>query len=325
MHMIYVDTRGESIYYNFGAELYFADKKDLGEEVFMLWTTEPTIVIGKYQNPFEEVDMNYARNNGINVVRRNSGGGTVYMDRGGWQFSFVARGAEGDISFAEYMKPVVDALIRLGVPAVMSGRNDILADGRKISGNSQYKTDLATVHHGTLLYSANIESMVRATTVDEYKFTSKSIKSVKERVVNICEYAPEGMTSEQFGNYMVEEILKTGKRYVITPEDDKIIREIAARFEDPERLRVLSPRFSVKKVGRFKGGSMYAEFEVKKGAITFLNLSGDFFASKEVADITQKMVGCPYDKDEVLKNFKQASCGAFYNITDEEIAALIYE
>ena len=324
--MIYVNTNSKNVFYNFGAEMYFADKKDLSDTVFLFWQTSPTLMTGKYQNPFEEIDTAYAREKNITVVRRNSGGGTIYTDEGGWQFSFIDRSANSDISFAEYMKPVVDALVRLGVPAERSGRNDILAGGRKFSGNAQYKTDNATVHHGSLLFSTDIEEMVRATTVDEYKFTSKSIKSVKDRVVNLCEFAPGGMTSEAFGEYMVKEILREGSEYFITEEDDREIKALAKEFfAVPERIYGLTPRFSVKEKGRFKGGSVQVEVDVKKGKIAALNITGDFFSSKEVAFIAQNMIGCPYEKQAVTEKFKQLSGGAFYGISDEEIANLIVE
>ena len=324
--MIYVNTNSKNVFYNFGAEMYFADKKNLGDTVFLFWQTSPTLMCGKYQNPFEEIDMAYAREKNITLVRRASGGGTIYTDEGGWQFSFIDKRANTDISFTEYMKPVIDALIKLGVPAEMSGRNDILAAGRKFSGNAQYKTDNATVHHGSLLFSTDIEEIVRATTVDEYKFTSKSIKSVKDRVVNLCEFRNGDMNSEQFGEYMVKEILKSGSKYFITEEDDREIKKLAKEyFENPERIYGLTPRFTVRKKGRFTGGTVAVELEVKKGKIVSLNLTGDFFSSKEVAYITQEMAGCPYEAQAVKENFSSLSDGAFYNITDEEIAKLIAE
>lgn len=140
---------------------------------------------------------------GGNVVRRLSGGGTIYTDQGGWEFTFISRNNAGQISFAEYIEPVVSALCKLGVDAGFNGRNDLVIGGKKISGNAQYMIGDYTLHHGSLLFDTNIENMVRSTTVDDYKIISKGIKSVRERVTNIREHLPYDMDVLEFRRFMV--------------------------------------------------------------------------------------------------------------------------
>ena len=153
--MIYVDTKSVDPYFNFGAEYYFAAEKDAGDAVLLLWSTSPTLMLGKYQNAWEEIDLAYAEEKGINLVRRLSGGGTIYTDGGGLQYSFIRRDGSREISFDEYMEPVVSALNSLGIPAERGGRNDILLGSKKISGNAQFKLRGSTVHHGSLLFDTD--------------------------------------------------------------------------------------------------------------------------------------------------------------------------
>ena len=137
--MIYIETGSTDVYYNFGLENYFATEKRLPDTVFLFWRTTPTLMVGKYQNILEEINKPYADAHGIHLVRRMSGGGTIYTDLGGWQFTFIEHSPEQQIEFAQYIGPVVDAVRELGADASFNGRNDLLIDGRKFSGNAQYR------------------------------------------------------------------------------------------------------------------------------------------------------------------------------------------
>lgn len=134
--MIYVETGSTDVYYNFGLENYFAVEKRLPDTVFLFWQTTPTLMVGKYQNVVEEIDQSYAAANGIHLVRRMSGGGTIYTDLGGWQFSFIQHKDAKQIEFQQYIQPILAALRSMGVEAVFNGRNDLTIAGRKFSGNA---------------------------------------------------------------------------------------------------------------------------------------------------------------------------------------------
>ena len=186
--MVYIDLESTDVYENFGLEYYLAKEKKLEDTVFLFWRTTPTLMLGKYQNLAEEVNLPYAREQKMNLVRRMSGGGTIYTDPGGWQFTFIDRYKEEGIEFKKYLSPVLDALAKLSIKAEFNGRNDLCIEGRKFSGNAQYHLGESIVHHGSLLFSTDIEKMVNSTTVDEYKIISKSIQSVRERVCNISDH-----------------------------------------------------------------------------------------------------------------------------------------
>ena len=181
--MIYIDTHSTDVFYNFGVEYYFSRHKKLDDDVFLIWRTTPTLMIGKFQNTLEEIDASYARERGITIVRRLSGGGTIYTDMGGWQFSYITKTCGIEIEFERFIAPIVDILRSLGLNAALTGRNDITVDGKKVSGNTQYKLGETTVHHGSLLFSTDLGEMARASTPNPYKITSKAISSVRERVI----------------------------------------------------------------------------------------------------------------------------------------------
>ncbi len=322
--MIFVDTGSHDAAFNFGAEYYFAAQRDLGAPVFMLWSTAPTLMIGKYQNVFEEVDLAFAREAGIKITRRLSGGGTIYTDEGGFQYTFIEKG--GDlIDFSEYMRPVAEALRKMGVPAEISGRNDILLDGKKISGNAQFKLGGKTVHHGSLLFDTDLEMMDRASRPPEYKIRSKSIKSVRDRVTNIKAAAGLDMTAERFAEELVKQIAEvTGgmARYELTDADRERIEELAdAHFRGRDSVFLHAPAFDAEKVCRFPGGTVKLLFSVKNGIIKDVAAEGDFF-SGEGTDALSELVGTPFEKDSVAQRIKSSRL-AIWGVDNASLAEAI--
>lgn len=323
--MIYIETNSTDVYYNFGLEYYFTAEKRLPEPVFLFWRTTPTLMVGKYQNVVEEIDRDYAAKHDIRIVRRMSGGGTIYTDMGGWQFTFITDDDAEEIEFHRYIAPVIDALKELGVEASFNGRNDLVIDGRKFSGNAQYRLAGRVVHHGSLLFDTNIEQMVASTTVDDYKILSKSIKSVRERVTNIAEHLREPMDPETFKECMVRHITGGEKTYEVTPEDDARIRVLAAeKFAAWECIYGKNPKFNIEKIGRFAGGKTHFRIFVKGGIIQEAAVSGDFFSAMPEGALSKALAGCRYEYEEVLNALREGGIeGAIYKISAGEMAELI--
>lgn len=322
--MIYIETGSTDVYYNFGLENYFTVKKRLPDTVFLFWRTTPTLMVGKYQNVLEEINKPYADAHGIHLVRRMSGGGTIYTDLGGWQFSFIQHKEAGEIEFGQYIAPVIGALGEMGVRAAFNGRNDLTIDGRKFSGNAQYRLGDCIVHHGSLLFDTDIRQMAEATTPDSYKITSKSIKSVRDRVTNISDHLPVPMDPETFKETMVRHIMNGSTAvYTVTPEDDARIREIAReRFQSWEQIFGKSPKFTIDRVGRFRGGKMQFRLDVQKGVIRSAAVYGDFFSTLDAETIGGALTGCPYERGAVLAALRAHGIdGAVYRISAQEMAA----
>ena len=320
--MIYIETGTQDVYTNFALEYYFAAEKQLAEPVFLFWRTAPTLMIGKYQNTYEEIDRAYAEKRGIDVVRRMSGGGTIYTDPGGWQFSFIRRGDQEAIDFHAFIAPVTDALHALGVPAEFTGRNDLVIDGRKFSGNAQYKFRDTTVHHGSLLFSTQIEEMVRSTTVDPHKILSKSIKSVRDRVTNISDHLRRPMTADAFKTHMVSYIMGEHQgEYFPDASDRERIEEIAqTKFRSWEARYGADPKFRLVNTGRFAGGKFHVRLDAKHGIITDAMITGDFFGNEEAEQIARRIVGAKLDEADLRSHLSaHGSDRAIYGITGDDI------
>lgn len=324
--MIYIETGSTDVYYNFALEYYFTAVKQLEEPVFLFWRTTPTVMVGKYQNTFEEIDLSYAEKAGIQVVRRLSGGGTIYTDLGGWQFTFIQYGDAQQIHFQEFIAPVVAALNALDIPAEFTGRNDLVIGGRKFSGNAQYKLAGHTVHHGSTLFDTNIEEMVRVTTVDPYKIISKSIKSVRDRVTNISEHLKKPMTGEEFKAHMISYIMQGSKKtYQVTEADHAAILAIAdEKFRPWEARFGANPKFSMTKTGRFAGGKIVFQLNVVKGIIQEAAVHGDFFGNDRAEFLGDALRGVRLEREAILQRLlEQGYSDVIYGITAQEMADTI--
>lgn len=324
--MIYIDTGSTDVYFNFGLEYYFTAVKRLEEPVFLFWRTQPTVMVGKYQNTFEEINLEYAQKQGIQIVRRLSGGGTIYTDLGGWQFTFIQYGDDSNIHFHEFIEPVVAALNALEIPAEFNGRNDLVIGGKKFSGNAQYKLAGNTVHHGSTLFDTNIEEMVQVTTVDPDKILSKSIKSVRDRVTNIKDHLATEMTGDSFRQHMVSFIMKGSENtYVLTEEDRLAINRLAdEKFRPWEARFGANPKFSMRKSARFTGGKIAFQLEVAKGIITAAHVNGDFFGNDLADRLGDVITGLRLDRTELCRELREHGYAeAIYGITPEEIADTI--
>ncbi len=327
--MIYVANDSLDPYFNFALEYYLITERQLPDDcVFLFWRTEPTLMVGKYQNTLLEINLDYVREHQIKLVRRLSGGGTIYTDPGGWQFSFLARGKMGQICFTEFLTPILQALRDLGLDVSFNGRNDLVIEGKKFSGNAQYQKNGYTVHHGSLLFDTNIEQMVRSTTVSDYKIQSKSIASVRERVVNLADYLPAGMDSLGFRDALMERILRPQDDvYALTREDTERIRQIASQqFDNWQSIYGNSPFYNIQRTGHFAGGTVAFRLDVQKGIITSADVHGDFFGTLEPDELCRALIGCPYRQDAVRSALDKLSIAqSLYQIGPEDLVQTIVD
>ena len=187
--MKYIDSQSHDSYFNLALEEYILKNNEIEEDIVFLWQNTPTIVVGNNQNTIEEINMPFVTEKNIKVVRRLSGGGAVYQDLGNLNFTFIKHlDNTSNTDIKRFALPVAEALNKLGVPAQLTGRNDISVEEKKISGNAQrlYKNKL--LHHGTLLFDTDLELMAQVLKVGLDKIESKGIKSVRSRVTNIKPY-----------------------------------------------------------------------------------------------------------------------------------------
>ncbi|MBO5941993.1 MAG: lipoate--protein ligase family protein [Bacteroidales bacterium] len=185
-HVILPDDVRRSLAFYLAMEEFVA--REIEGEAFFVWRVEPTVIFGRNQVLENEVNLEYCREHGVDIVRRKSGGGCVYSDLGNIMVSYVSR--RGDVSevFDRYMTALTEALRALGVPAEKSGRNDILVEGRKVSGNAFHQLPDRSIVHGTLLYSTDLEALTEAIRPPVEKLQRHGVESVRQRVMNLSEY-----------------------------------------------------------------------------------------------------------------------------------------
>ena len=207
-------------YYNIASEEYLLRQKE-GNYIY-IWQNEPSVIVGVNQNTLQEVNLAYVQDNGIKVVRRQTGGGAVYHDLGNICYTVVSKYDEGVDNYKKFTAPVIEYLNSLGVKAEFSGRNDITVGDKKISGNAQTVYNGRVLHHGTLLFDTDLTVLSSALNPNKLKTQSKGIKSVRARVCNISEFTT-GLTAREFFLSLGEHFKKECEVYQFSEEDeDKI-------------------------------------------------------------------------------------------------------
>lgn len=328
--MIYIIDNNTDPYWNLAAEEYLF--KNMTQPVFRLWQNDNAIIIGMHQNALAEINIDYVTKNGIKVVRRVSGGGAVYHDMGNLNFTFIDNRSETEESsamFARFTRPIVDALKKLNIDAYLEGRNDLLIEGRKFSGNAVAVYKDRILQHGTLLFSSSMKDLSEALAGRPEKFVSKSVKSNRARVTNISEHLKESMTIEQFISFLEMEIAVDGKyeRYHYTPEDLEVINQLRDTKYSQDWWNLGSaPAYKFSKVCQFPGGLVELYTEVSKGIIKEIRIFGSYFFTKETSDVEELLTGCSHTKEEIEKRLETINLSHYFNnITREEFITLFWD
>jgi lipoate---protein ligase len=330
--MLFIDNKGiTDPRINLAIEEYALKNLDIDQESYLLfYINEPSIIIGKNQNTIEEINTEYVEKNGIHVVRRLSGGGAVYHDLGNLNFSFITKD-DGDSfhNFRKFTEPVVEALKKMGVAAELSGRNDLTAEGRKISGNAQFATRGRMFSHGTLLFDSEIDSVVSALKVRKDKIESKGIKSIRSRVANISEFLTDKVSTEQFRSTLLKNIfgdLDEIPEYVLTEDDWEKIHQLSKeRYQNWDWNYGKSPKFNLQHSHRFPVGQIDVRLDVNKGIIENCKIFGDFFGVGDVAVIEEKLAGLRYEKAAIEEALADVDIKHYFgNVTKEDFINLVY-
>jgi len=264
-------------YFNLAAEEYFL--KNFQENFFVLWRSQPTVVVGKHQNALAEINHDFVHEHHIPVARRLSGGGTVFHDLGNLNFTFI-RNVEKiqEVNFKIFTSPIVEALKTLGVEAYTTGRNDLVIDGKKISGNAEHVHRNRVLHHGTLLFNSRLDALKGALKVDLSKFEDKAVQSNRSEVTNIAPYLPEPMSVEDFSNRLYAEISKQiGGTEFYSPNETDI--EAIQKLSD-EKYRTwdwifgYSPRYRFNNTIQTVKGKIAVNLLVEKGLLAEVAITG---------------------------------------------------
>lgn len=326
--MRYIDNNCTDPYFNLALEEYLL--REVNGEYFVLWRDEPCIVVGKNQNTLSEINEEYIKKHDIKVVRRQSGGGAVFHDLGNLNFTFIVEDDGKKFNdFKTFVIPIIGVLNELGVKAEFSGRNDLLIDGKKFSGNAQCKYKNRVMHHGTLLFSSDIVNLSDALISKPIKFSDKAVKSVSSRITNISEHLQESFSVIDFKNKIFEYIGREEKDKVITTLDNEEIEEVKnlvkTKYETWQWNFGQSPKYNFYNEKKLSAGTIELSIDVEKGIMQHIRIFGDFFGEGNIEDIEKALIGKKHNTEEIHRVIDNINIKNYFgNVSKQELLSLFF-
>lgn len=308
---------------NIALETYLVENRLTDQPLLLFYINEPSIIIGRNQNTVEEVNQRYVEEHGIHVVRRMSGGGAVYHDLGNFSYCFIQEEHGPARDFSVFTRPVIDALHQMGVAgAKLEGRNDLLIDGKKFSGNAMYIKNGRMTAHGTILYDADLDAVTAALKPRADKIESKGIKSVRSRVTNIRPYVADAyqhLNTREFRDHLLLRIFGVNNRadvpeYTLSTDDWAQVAAIRAeRFANWDWNYGRSPAFTSERYHKYPQGAVDFRFNVAQGGnISDIKIYGDFFGVGDIADVEKRLTGIPYRRNAITAAFADIDTALYF-------------
>ncbi len=314
------DDRARGVAFYLAMEEFVA--RHVEGDAFFMWQVEPSVVFGRNQLIDTEVNIAYCRQHGISTYRRKSGGGCIYADEGNVMMSYITDSDYGvGFTFNRYTGLVVLALQRMGIDARATGRNDIVIDGRKVSGTAFYRTDGRSIVHGTMLYDTCMDNMVGAITPSDTKLQSKGVESVRQRIALLKDYTDVSLSE------FVDHVRATlcDSEIVLSAADIEEIERIEAEYLTDEFVFGNNPRATLTRRGRIEGvGDIEARIELKNGIVRRMTLLGDFFVVGDIdRDIIQPLMGQPLTEEAINAALPADLSTTIMNLRREELAKIL--
>lgn len=307
-------------YFYFALEEYIMENLLKDDEAYFFTWEIKGVVIGKNQVLENEVNLDYLKENNIDVYRRPTGGGAIYADENNTMYTMITKRTK-NFSFKPYLQLVIDAMKKLGLEIEFSGRNDLLFQGKKISGVAFLQNKYGFLIHGTYMYNVDVETMIRTITPNNEKLVSKGIESVRSRVINLKPYL-NGMTQRELIKHLENEITK--KEYILTEEDIKAINQLAIKYETKKWRFMEQPEHNKKLVKRITGGLFEINLKINKGIIEDINFTGDFFDLFPLETLKKAFLNQEYTKANMLSIMSKININNFFlDIKEAEFTELL--
>ncbi len=291
--MLCIELKNNNPFFCLAAEEYLL--KNFSENIFMLWQSNDTVVIGKHQNTMAEINYPFVHKNNITVARRISGGGTVFHDSGNINFAIIQNvESPAEISFNRFTQPIKDALATLGITVLSSRRSDLTIDGKKISGNAQHIYKNRVLHHGTLLFDSNLETLGQSLKVTPGKYHGKAVQSVRSVVTNILPLLKSHRSIQDFSSFLINFQLENNKSIIYTLSDSNnaaIYKLADEKFSTPEWNFGYSPKYTFKNEQLIFGKKLNVELNVEKGIIKNSTVSGNYFSENDAVKLNKSLIG----------------------------------
>lgn len=289
-------------YFNIASEEYLL--KFFADDVFMLYINKPSVIVGKHQNTLAEIDYQLVKEKGIKVVRRLSGGGAVYHDLGNLNFTFIRNGSDGKlVDFRGFTQPIVDLLGELGVNAKFEGHNSLNIDGKKFSGNAEHIFKNRVMHHGTLLFDTDMQTLADILYVNLNRYSDGAVKSVRAKTTNLSEHLPSHFSIESFANHLMGFMHRTfegSKNYQFSKEDyESIDKLITTKYSKWDWNFGYSPSYSFVRTLTLFGKLVDVEIGVERGVVSHVNFPEQIRDIANYSAISKALKGVKHNEDEV--------------------------
>ncbi|MBQ4028030.1 MAG: lipoate--protein ligase [Prevotella sp.] len=313
-------TRRLSFY--LAMEEYVARHLNHDDDCFFMWQVNPSVIFGRNQLIEKEVNIDYCKKHHIEMYRRKSGGGCVYADMSNVMFSYITRDENVNFTFNRYINLLVLVLFKMGIDAKANGRNDILIDGKKVSGNAFYHIPGHSIVHGTMLYDTNMENMVGSISPNNEKLISKGVESVRQRVALLKDYT--NLTLDEFKAFAVQQLCN--ETQALTEQDIMEIENLEKEYLTHEFIYGHNPRYSIIRKHRLEGvGEFEIRIELKNEIIKQINMMGDYFL---VGDIDNRLLlplrNVPYTKESVEKALPNRVDDIILNLDKKDLIEMIF-
>jgi lipoate-protein ligase A len=296
-------------YFNLALEEYLLRHGE--QDFFLLWQSCPAVIVGKHQNALAEVNYRFIMEKNILLARRLSGGGTVFHDRGNLNFSYIMHGESGKlVDFRRFIEPVTDFLNTLGIQAKQGPGNEILVGGMKVSGNAEHVHKNRVLHHGTLLYQADLELLQESIRIIPGRYADKAVQSKRSKVVNLSDYLPFSWDIETFGKKLMEYMMGHFNGTEFQPDEKtmKAIRELArSKYRTWEWIYGWSPDYEFRNVIHAMAYSLHIDLKIHRGIITGCSLVSGEIPGDHLIRLENRLNGCHHEAGQirdVLLNWK---------------------
>ncbi len=291
-------------YFNIASEEYLL--KSFADDVFMLYINEPSIIVGKHQNTLAEIDYRLVKERGIKVVRRLSGGGAVYHDLGNLNFTFIRNGSDGKlVDFRGFTQPIVNLLGELGVKAKFEGHNSLNIDGKKFSGNAEHIFKNRVMHHGTLLFDTDMQTLADVLYVNTNRFADTAVKSVRAKTTNLSEHLSPHFTIDRFAALLMEFMQRTfleSNIYQFSKDDKEAIESlIAEKYSKWDWNFGYSPSYTFSRTLLLSGELVEMEVRVERGVISGIQFPQWFWNLPYIQSLSTTLRGVKHNEDDVVK------------------------
>ncbi|MBQ9660432.1 MAG: lipoate--protein ligase [Bacteroidales bacterium] len=316
--MRFLNNPSTDPWYNMSFDEYCLEQYLSDDNYFYLWRNAPSVIIGLNQNAYSEVNLAYLQEHGIKLARRVTGGGAVYHDLQNLNYTFVGRGVSPE--------PMAEALRALGVPAQLTGRNDIYVDGRKVSGYARRVWHDREIVHGTLMYDVDLDTLGRVLDVPGSKMNAKGIASVRARVANLKDYLPQFASLDALQDAL-QEILAAGDGELpFGPERRSAVQRISGeKFSTWEWIYGQSRQADITRSARLACGTVEARLCVDRGVLTSVSFGGDFLGGLPASQLAARLVGVRFDSASLLEALAAFEAGRYFDgVAPRELLALFF-